>query len=151
MALVTRWAHSGRSAMSRSARKVTQQAWFFQTSPERRSTLPTPAVSAAALKGSATMKPAIDRPARADTISAGGSTTRLTSLRARFASRVLVTGTRPLAWRICCSSTLWIEYQNGIASVLPPSSATLLMPGATVSAEPFTWFHATTLAGKRVP
>jgi hypothetical protein len=99
------------------------------------------------LKGSATMKPAIDLPASADTISAGGSTTRLTSLGRWRPARV--TGTRPLACRICCSSTLWIEYQNGIATVLPPSSATLLMPGATVSAEPFTWFQATTLAGKR--
>ncbi len=137
--------------MSRSDRKVTQQAWSFQTSPEKRSTLPTLLISAAALKGSATMKPAMPLPASADTISAGGSTIRLTSLAAIELPRGRVTAVRPLATSSFCSRMLWIEYQNGIATVLPPRSVTVLMSCATVSAEPFMWFQATTLAGKLVP
>lgn len=139
--------------MSRSARKVTQQAWSFQTSPEKRSTLPTPAISAAALKGSATMKPAIERAASADTISAGASTTRLTSFGPTPppAPAPLVTALRPSARNMSCSSTLWIEYQNGTATVLPPRSESLPISGSTVSAEPLMWFQATILAGNFEP
>jgi hypothetical protein len=130
---------------------VTQQAWFFQTSPENRSTLPTPASSAAALKGSATMNPAIARAASADTISAGGSTIRLTSLGAIALSRGRTTGTSFASRSSRCSSRLWMLYQKGTATVLPPRSAIVVTEGATVRADPLTWFQAVIRAGKRVP
>ena len=46
---------------------------------------------------------------------------------------------------------LWMEYQNGTATVRPPSSATLWISGSTVRPEPLTWFHITTLAGNFAP
>ncbi|CUI98355.1 Uncharacterised protein [Achromobacter sp. 2789STDY5608633] len=83
-------------------------------------------------------------------MSAGAITTRLTSL-AAGAPSLRDTGARPFSRSRYCSITLWMEYQNGIATVLPPSSLTLLMAGATVRPEPPTWFQATTLAGTWLP
>lgn len=84
-------------------------------------------------------------------MSDGGNTSRLTSLAANCALAGFDTGVRPLSFSICCSTTLWIEYQNGMATVLPPSCFMSVMSGATVRPEPPTWFHATTLAGTLLP
>ena len=84
-------------------------------------------------------------------MSEGGNTIRLTSLAAIELPVARVTGIRPLSRNSCCTTTLWIEYQNGIATDLPPSCFTSVMPGETVKPEPPTWFHATTLAGTLLP
>ena len=44
-----------------------------------------------------------------------------------------------------------MEYQNGIATVLPPRSCTFWISGSTVRPEPLTWFQATILAGNLAP
>ena len=83
--------------------------------------------------------------ASAGGMSAGAITIRLTSPAAGAVLRD--TGVRPFSRSRYCSTTLWMEYQNGIATVLPPRSLTLLISGVTVRPEPPTWFQATTLAG----
>lgn len=104
-----------------------------------------------ALKGSATIKPETDLEASAATISAGGTITRLTSLAPSAVPLGLLTGVSPFLRSTCWMRMLWIEYQNGIANVVPARSATLLMCGATVMAEPLIWFQATTLAPNLEP
>lgn len=89
--------------------------------------------------------------ASAGGMSEGGSTTRLTSSAASAAPTARLTARRLPSRSSCCNTTLWIEYQNGIATLLPPSWRTSAISGATVSPEPPTWFQATTLAGTLLP
>ena len=109
-----------------------------------------PLVSAAALNGSATMKPAIAPLASAGPMSAGAMMDNATSL-ALSSPPGLVTTFKPFSRSRCCSTTLWIEYQKGTPTFLPPRSLTVRMLGATVRAEPLMWFQATTLAGNWLP
>ncbi|MOA65536.1 hypothetical protein D3C78_1919610 [compost metagenome] len=68
-------------------------------------------------------------------MSAGAMTIRLTSF-APTEPSLRATGVRPFSRSRYCSITLWMEYQNGMATVLPPNSLTLLMAGATVRPDP---------------
>ncbi|KAG1430444.1 hypothetical protein G6F57_023019 [Rhizopus arrhizus] len=88
--------------------------------------------------------------ASAGGMSAGAMTIRLPSFAPTDPS-FRATGVRPFSRSRYCSMTLWMEYQNGMATVLPPSSLTLLIAGATVRPDPPTWFQATTLAGTLLP
>ena len=94
------------------------------------------------------MKPAMFFAASAANMSDGAITIRRTW---RGPGVSLSVTSSPLLRSRYCSTTLWMEYQNGIATVLPPSSATLLMPGCTVSAEPAMWFHISTFSGDWLP
>ena len=94
------------------------------------------------------MKPAMFFAASAANMSDGAITIRRTW---RGPGVSLSVTSSPLLRSRYCSTTLWMEYQNGIATVLPPSSATLLMSGCTVSAEPAMWFHISTFSGDWLP
>ena len=89
--------------------------------------------------------------ASAGGMSEGGITTRLTSFAANGLLTGRVTGCKPFSRNNCCTTTLWIEYQNGIATDCPPNCLTSVICGATVKPEPPTWFQATTLAGTLLP
>ncbi|SIE66324.1 Uncharacterised protein [Mycobacteroides abscessus subsp. abscessus] len=88
-----------------------------------------------ALKGSATTYPPMERFASAGTISDGLITTSSTVRRTRDAVP-RITGRNPCARKSSCSTMLWIDHQNGMATAVPARSSRCSMSGATVSADP---------------